>query len=178
MGEDFRWLPGSNSNHSAGFRMKSARAGVFARWRLVQKGVASPFTGLQKNAPPREAADPEGEETSRGRLRESWTFTAAASRRVLGMGIGASAKEAQELAMHSKPSLTFNTYGRARTERLAEIAEVIGKTLGGANTTEAQRKKRRTRSRGIPKVWMVEAAGVEPGSGRVQPRASPRLSGS
>jgi hypothetical protein len=80
--------------------------------------------------------------------------------------------------MHSTPSPTFNTYGRARTEGLAEVAEVIGKTLRGANTTEAQREKRRTRSRGIPKVWMVEAAGVEPASGRVRPRASPRLSGS
>ena len=38
---------------------------------------------------------------------------------------GASAKEAQELARHSTPSLTMNTYARARHERLAETVEAV-----------------------------------------------------
>jgi len=38
---------------------------------------------------------------------------------------GASAKEAQTLARHSKPELTMNIYARARSERLAEVAEAV-----------------------------------------------------
>ena len=38
---------------------------------------------------------------------------------------GATAKEAQSLARHSKPELTMNTYARARSDRLAELAEAV-----------------------------------------------------
>lgn len=40
--------------------------------------------------------------------------------------VGASVKEAQTLARHMTPNLTLNTYGRARENRLHEIAERIG----------------------------------------------------
>jgi integrase len=42
---------------------------------------------------------------------------------------GASAKEAQTLARHSKPELTMNIYARARSERLSELAEAVGETI-------------------------------------------------
>ena len=42
---------------------------------------------------------------------------------------GASAKEAQHLARHSTPSLTMNTYARARLDRLADIAEKVGEVI-------------------------------------------------
>ncbi len=42
---------------------------------------------------------------------------------------GANAKEAQPLARHSTPSLTMNTYARARQDRLAEVAESVGNTI-------------------------------------------------
>jgi integrase len=38
---------------------------------------------------------------------------------------GATAKEAQTLARHSKPELTMNIYARARNDRLAEVAEAV-----------------------------------------------------
>ena len=51
---------------------------------------------------------------------------------------GATHKEAQELARHSTPELTANTYGRTRNERLAKVAETVADRvlLGqiGANT--------------------------------------------
>jgi integrase len=40
---------------------------------------------------------------------------------------GANIKEAQALARHSTPDLTLNTYARARQDRLAEIAEAVGR---------------------------------------------------
>jgi len=39
---------------------------------------------------------------------------------------GADAKTAQELARHENPSLTMNTYGRARRERMAAAVKTIG----------------------------------------------------
>ena len=39
---------------------------------------------------------------------------------------GANAKEVQSLARHSTPSLTMNTYGRTRDNRLASVAELVG----------------------------------------------------
>ncbi len=42
---------------------------------------------------------------------------------------GATVKEAQALARHSTPVLTMNTYARARNERLAEVAEAVGKVV-------------------------------------------------
>ena len=51
---------------------------------------------------------------------------------------GASHKEAQELARHSTPTLTANTYGRARDERLAMVVETVAERVlsgqVGANT--------------------------------------------
>ncbi len=42
---------------------------------------------------------------------------------------GADMKTAQTLARHSTPSLTMNTYGRARSERLAEAIETVGESI-------------------------------------------------
>ena len=42
---------------------------------------------------------------------------------------GASHKEAQELARHSTPTLTANTYGRVRNERLATIVENVAERV-------------------------------------------------
>jgi len=39
---------------------------------------------------------------------------------------GANIKEAQSLARHATPDLTLITYGRARNERLSEVAELVG----------------------------------------------------
>jgi len=46
---------------------------------------------------------------------------------------GASLKEAQTLARHVTPGLTLNVYGRAREERLADLAEAVGKTVLAAD---------------------------------------------
>ena len=40
---------------------------------------------------------------------------------------GANIKEAQALARHATPDLTLNVYARARSERLAEVAEAVGR---------------------------------------------------
>lgn len=42
---------------------------------------------------------------------------------------GARVKEAMELARHSTPDLTLNTYGRTRDERLQEITEKVGEQV-------------------------------------------------
>jgi len=42
---------------------------------------------------------------------------------------GADVKTVQTLARHSNPSLTLNTYGRARADRLAAAAELIGNAV-------------------------------------------------
>jgi len=51
---------------------------------------------------------------------------------------GANHKEAQQLARHSTPGLTANTYGRTRNERLAKVAETVADRVlfgqVGANT--------------------------------------------
>jgi prolyl-tRNA editing enzyme YbaK/EbsC (Cys-tRNA(Pro) deacylase) len=73
---------------------------------------------------------------------------------------GASAKEVQILGRHATPSLTMNTYGRARNERHAEVAE--GKGL--RNTTGAQRGKVLALSDGRKQSCVVDAAGIEPAS--------------
>jgi integrase len=47
---------------------------------------------------------------------------------------GANIKEAQALARHSTPELTLNVYARARNQRLAQLAEAVGRvTMGTAN---------------------------------------------
>jgi integrase len=42
---------------------------------------------------------------------------------------GATVKEAQSLARHSTPDLTMNTYAKARTGRLHEVAEKVGQMI-------------------------------------------------
>ena len=76
----------------------------------------------------------------------------------------ASVKEAQALARHSIPGLTMNTYGRTRDDRLAEVAEVVGRTLQGQsrNTTGAQLRMAASATPVFAKGSVVEAAGVEP----------------
>jgi len=53
---------------------------------------------------------------------------------------GANHKEAQQLARHSTPTLTANTYGRTRNERLAQVAEKVADRVllrqVGANTVQ------------------------------------------
>ncbi len=55
---------------------------------------------------------------------------------------GASAKEAQELARHSTPTITMNTYARASGNRLRAVAEAVGRSIIGPseNTPFAQKK--------------------------------------
>ncbi len=54
---------------------------------------------------------------------------------------GANVKEAQALARHSTPGLTVNTYGRARFDRLWQLAEAVGVAVlePAESTTGAQR---------------------------------------
>jgi integrase len=47
---------------------------------------------------------------------------------------GASAKEAQTMARHSTPNLTFNVYARARESRQAELAEKVGFAISAPQT--------------------------------------------
>ncbi len=42
---------------------------------------------------------------------------------------GATVKEGQALARHATPDLTMNVYARARSERLAALAEKVGQTV-------------------------------------------------
>lgn len=42
---------------------------------------------------------------------------------------GANAKEAQELARHSNPNLTMNTYAKARTDHMAELVNQVSSTV-------------------------------------------------
>ena len=49
---------------------------------------------------------------------------------------GASVREAQELLRHSTPQLTMNVYGRARSDRLYEVAEQVGKVVLDSGTAE------------------------------------------
>ncbi len=46
-------------------------------------------------------------------------------------GAGGSVKETQTLARHADPALTWNVYGRASEERLAELAAVVGEVARG-----------------------------------------------
>ncbi|MSR84378.1 MAG: hypothetical protein EXS58_15895 [Candidatus Latescibacteria bacterium] len=53
----------------------------------------------------------------------------------------ASGKEAQHLARHSTPSLTFNTYGRVREERLHQTVERIAEAIAPADHAVFMLKK-------------------------------------
>jgi integrase len=44
-------------------------------------------------------------------------------------GPGAEVKTAQELARHSDPRITLAVYAKARTERLADAAELVGRSV-------------------------------------------------
>ena len=45
---------------------------------------------------------------------------------------GASAKETQELARHSTPSLTMNTYVRTRIDRVRGVVNAVGEVVNPA----------------------------------------------
>ncbi|MBT4976498.1 MAG: hypothetical protein HOL51_13085 [Gemmatimonadetes bacterium] len=85
---------------------------------------------------------------------------------------GVSVKEAQELARHSTPELTFNVYGRTRKERLSETAEkVAANILPVADNAifmprQAVGAKQESATpfadRELHSSIMVEAAGIEP----------------
>jgi len=63
---------------------------------------------------------------------------------------GASHKEAQELARHSTPTLTANTYGRVRDERLATVVDIVAdRVLSGETGVNTVHK---TESDVTPKV--------------------------
>ena len=53
----------------------------------------------------------------------------------------ATMKEAMVAARHSTPGLTLNTYGRARIDRLAELAEKAGEAIFLESTKSAQRQE-------------------------------------
>jgi len=67
------------------------------------------------------------------------------------LGAGGGAKEAQTLARHANPSLTLGVYGRARDERLAELAEAVGAAVLPAESIAiAQRKAAGAESSCVP----------------------------
>jgi len=74
---------------------------------------------------------------------------------------GASAKEAQVLARHASADLTMNVYARARSERLAEVTEAVGRNH--RSTTGAQRVEVLAASGADERGSMVAASGFEPG---------------
>ncbi len=81
-------------------------------------------------------------------------------------------KEAQQLARHSTPSLTMNTYGRARDERLASAIERVGRkvlsTAGCARSVHGLALGPQTESatpwapEDCASFEMVAAEGIEP----------------
>ena len=75
---------------------------------------------------------------------------------------GATVKEAQSLARHATPELTVNGYARARSERLAEVAERVGQNF--RSIAGAQRENGGALIRAIRDSCVVEAAGIEPAS--------------
>jgi len=82
---------------------------------------------------------------------------------------GASAKEAQELARHSTPTITMNTYARASGDRLRAVAEAVGRSIIGPseNTPFAQKKAAGAESFDITKDswcpgWESNPHGVAP----------------
>ena len=79
---------------------------------------------------------------------------------------GASVKEAQELARHATASLTLDTYGRARLERLAAVTESIGEHLAHPreSPTRAQQRMAVGANQTPERACVVEAAGIEPAS--------------
>ena len=109
---------------------------------------------------------------------------------------GVTPKEAQALARHSTPDLTFNVYGRTRNERLSEAVERIAKVVSrpkrvpgeyrravGAeteNATPSENKELRSVILGSPSVPVYEpdphgrARGML--ASRPQKRARPRRS--
>jgi len=101
---------------------------------------------------------------------------------------GASAKEAQVAARHATVDLTFNTYGRARIDRLAELAEAVGDAILPDNapsesTISAQpqmlKKAAGAENAYLPTLYdpgrLVEAGGIEPPSRDVSTKASTHI---
>ena len=101
---------------------------------------------------------------------------------------GASVKEAQVLARHSTPDLTMNVYGRARIDRLAELAETVGEAVlsveDDAESIESAEKQMLKKAAGaeslcVPMTYgpekVVEAGGIEPPSRSVSTRASTHI---
>lgn len=80
---------------------------------------------------------------------------------------GATVKEAQTLARHSTPDLTMNIYGRARFDRLREIAEAVGQAVMSppASIAETQRKAAGAESLCLVGGYVVPPVGLEPNLG-------------
>ncbi len=82
-------------------------------------------------------------------------------------------KEAQSLARHSTPDLTFNVYGRTREDRLARLAEAVGEAvLPVESIAYAQRKAAGAESLCPPSTSMVRAEGLEPSTYGLKGRCS------
>lgn len=80
---------------------------------------------------------------------------------------GADVKTSQEMARHSTPTLTMNTYGRARIDRMADVAEQVGAMVLARRErpTGGQQKAASTGSPVLAAVYMVEDTGVESNPG-------------
>ena len=91
---------------------------------------------------------------------------------------GAGVKEAQSLARHGTPTLTLNTYGRARESRLAELAEAVGNAVLTAepdaeSTATAQKVAVGAESYDPARSYVVEDRGFEPLTSWLPARRSP-----
>ena len=77
---------------------------------------------------------------------------------------GASAKEAQELARHSTPTITMNTYARASGDRLRAVAEKVGQVVlrAAESHTEAKRIAAGAESLTLSSGSVVPGVGIEP----------------
>jgi hypothetical protein len=53
---------------------------------------------------------------------------------------GANPKEAQALARHATAHLTMNVYARARSERLAEVAEKVGEVIDDTQSPDVEKR--------------------------------------
>ena len=64
---------------------------------------------------------------------------------------GANPKEAQELARHSTPDLTMNTYARARSDRLADITDSVAEGIGIGCSRVSEEPQERAQHGSAPK---------------------------
>jgi len=102
----------------------------------------------------------------------------------LTVELGASAREAQIMARHSTPTITMNTYAKASVDRLAELAELVGKAIlptptGTQNSelAKAAGAENDAAPTTCSEVRLMGGAGVEPAGGHVVEQAIPVVAG-